>query len=411
MLSLDKFKRHMANCCIKTLLDYNPDACQKYIVNVICAPLIMEQNVARSEKAIEQCINSLANCFLLEGAEFNHLPCRIISYVAVPLFCLYDKVRKSACVLKTNLRQLLLKILEKESTRERFYSAFLGYDTSTGFGNYVMSQFGPTGGLEITGLNEDLNYDELADTVFDLTSTAKDLPVSLFCYLLKHLSNKLMKITRQQVEVLETEDDKMKRFTKKLTAYKLLSQLVNISIVRDAQMKNPELLLSFAKSLFNKYSKNDEAIPESECEILYISLLLIKIIFTEKKTTVKTDLFKNFGAFLKDHRDDSNIPMQLKSLIDEVIACITHNSDGKSHVRPEEAYYQDLSIDPTTTTSHKFVEALKDLTNPLLPVRGHGLLMLTKLIENKDPYAIARKTIIFSLFQVTLTITAFNYSH
>jgi len=301
--------------------------------------------------------------------------------------------------LKTNLRQLLLKILEKKSTRESLYSAFLGYDTLAEFGNYVTSQFGPTSGLEITGLNEDLEYDKLADTVFDLTSTAQDLPVSLFCYLMKHLSkvNKLNKIAGQQV--LETDDDKMNRFAQKLTAYKLLSQLAGTSVVQEAQAKNPESLLSFVKPLFNEYSKNDEEMAESECEILYISLLLIKMIFTEKKITVRTDLFKDFGAFLKDRRGDSSIPMQLKSLMDEIIACI--DSNEKCHVKSKGMCYQDLSTDPETTTSSKFDEALKDLTDPLLPVQAHGLITLTKLIENKDPYAVARKTIIFCVFQVS----------
>jgi len=281
--------------------------------------------------------------------------------------------------------------------REEFFAAFLGYKISTRFGNYVMSQFGPTGGLEITGISEDLEYDKLADTVFDLISTVEDLAVSLFCYLLKHLSNvnKLNKIA----QVLETEDDKMKRFTKKLTAYKLLSQLASTNVVQDAQAKNPELLLSFIKPLFNEYSKNDEAMKESEYEILYISLLLIKSIFTEKKK-VKTDLFKDFSAFLKDRRDDANIPTQLKLLMNEVIGCIMHDSNEKSF-RFKETYYQDLSIDPKTTTSSKFDEALKDLMDPLLPVRAHGLITLTKLIENKDPYAVAHKTIIFGLFQVS----------
>ena len=44
--------------------------------------------------------------------------------------------------------------------------------------------------------------------------------------------------------------------------------------------------------------------------------------------------------------------------------------------------------------------ALKDLADPLLPVRAHGLVVLTKLIENMDPCAIARKMVLLQLFNV-----------
>jgi len=293
-----------------------------------------------------------------------------------------------------NLRHLLLKIFEEEARREKLYSTFLGYDTSAGFGNYVTSEFGPTGGIEITGLNENLDYEKLADTIFDLVSSAKDLSISLFCYMLKFLSNVNKWSEIEQPETLETEDDKIKRITMQLAAHKLLSQLASTSIVQDAQVKNPEPLLSFVKSLFDEYTKNHlDKTEESECEILYISLMLIKMILLEKSAEIKIDLFKDFEVFLEDHLKSSNMPTQLKSLINEVITCImAHDSRTKS----ERKYYQDLSC-----SSDKFNEALKDLADPLLPVRAHGLVTLTKLIETKDPYAVAHNVIILRLFQVT----------
>lgn len=360
-----------------------------------------EPHTARSEEAVERCINSLARCFLTEDAKFKHLPCKVISHVAVPLFCLYDKTRESVCVLKTNLRRLLLKILEEESTREKIYSAFLGHDTSAGFGDYVTSQFGPTGGLEITGPSKSLEYEELADTALDLTSTVKDLPSSLFRYMLKYLSNmdKLSyEVERRQV--LETEDDKVKRIAMQLTAYKLVSQLASTSAVQDAQVQNPEPLLSFIKSLFDEYARSHEDTEAGECEILYISLMLIKMILVERKAALRIDLFKDFGVFLENRREKANMPTQLKSLIDEVISCIiTYDSKGKSRASSENMCYQDLSVNPKA--SNEFDEAIKDLADPLLPVRAHGLVTLTRLIESRDPCAVARKAVIFRLFQVT----------
>ncbi|XP_012523999.1 transport and Golgi organization protein 6 homolog [Monomorium pharaonis] len=399
LFSSVKFKHGpiIANCCIKSLYDYNPHACHKYIIEVICAPLITkESDIVKSEKDIAQCIEVLAKCFLMEDAKFKHLPCNVILHIAIPLFCLYDKIRESACTLKTNLRRLLLKILEEETTREKLYSVFLGHNTSAEFGDYVTSEFGPTGGIEINGLSKDLDYEKLADTIFDLVSTAKDLSPSLFCYMLKFLSNvNKWSYEIERSKTLETEDDKIERITMQLAAHKLLSQLAGTSTVQDAQVNNPEPLLSFIKSLFDEYTKNySEKTEENECEILYISLMLIKMILFEKVAAVKSDLFKDFKMFLENHEQNPNIPTQLKSLINEVVTCImTHDS----RTRSERKYYQDVS-----SSSEKFDEALKDLTDPLLPVRAHGLVALTKLIETKDCYTVERNAIVLRLFQENL---------
>ncbi|XP_012232222.1 transport and Golgi organization protein 6 homolog isoform X2 [Linepithema humile] len=408
LLSSDKIKHGstIANCCIKVLYDYNPDACQKYIVEVICAPLMKKSDVTESERRVEQCIENLTKCFLPEDAKFKHLPCKVILHIATPLFCLYNKTRKSACVLKMNLRQLLSNMLADETTREKLYSVFLGHVTSTEFGDHVTSEFGPTGGIEITGANEDLEYEELADTVFDLMTTAKDLSPSLFRYMLQYLSNvNKQYLTWDVKHVLETEDDKMRRVTMQLAAYKLLSQLASTSTVQDAQVNNPEPLLSFIKSMLHEYTESvrtrshqGEA-EESECEVLYISLMLIKMILIEKRAAINIRLFKEFSTFLQNCR--ASMPTQVKSLIDEVVSCIiTHDPSTESQDSSGKKYYEDLSTNPAV--SSKFDEAMRDLSDPLLPVRAHGLITFTRLIENNDPSARARKAIVLRLFQENL---------
>ncbi|XP_070527964.1 transport and Golgi organization protein 6 homolog isoform X2 [Cardiocondyla obscurior] len=399
----DKFKHSstIANCCIKSLYDYNPHACQRYIVQVICAPLANKESSVAKEKEIERSIELLARCFLTEDAKFKCLPCKVIFYIATPLFCLYTKVLGSACVLKANLQRLLLKILEEETMQEKLYAAFLGHDMSGEFGNYITSEFGPTSGVEITGLNKNLDYVKLADTMFDLVSTATALSPSLFGYILKFLSNANKWNEIEQPKILETENDKIERITNCITiqfaihtaAYDLISKLASTNAVQDIQIKNPEPLLSFIKSLFEKYINRQDKV-EDECEMLYISLMWIKTWILEKSKAIKIDLFKDFKTFLEGHLQNSNLPNQLESLISEVINCImTHDSRTKF----EKKYYQDLS-----SSSNKFDEALKDLKDPLLPVRAHGLITLTKLIETNDPYAIARDAIILLLFQENL---------
>lgn len=395
----------IANCCIAALYDYNPSACHKHIVEVISAPLIMtESSAVRTEEEVEQCIQTLAKCFLAEDAKFKRPSCKLILHIATPLFSLYSTAYQNPCLLKKPLEQLILKLLEEEATREELYSAFLGHDMSMKFGNYVSSEFRVTG-IKITGLSEDLRFEELADTVLNLVSIAKYLSPSIFSYTLKFLSNvnkPNCNERTEQRELLETEDDKIGRICKMQEAgYKLLSLLATEYTIQDAQARNPKPLLSFIKVLFDKYNeKIQDKTEDNECEILYLSLMLIKMILIEKRDTLEIDLFRNFSLFLKrssgTREARSKMPEHLKSMINEVVSCV------ETHGRSERTNHQDFSTN--SISSGEFNKAIKDLVDPLLPVRGHGLITLTKLIESRDPCVVASKEIVLHLFKVnTLT--------
>lgn len=337
----------------------------------------------------------LVKCFLPDDAKFKHPPSKLILHVATPLFCLYNKTRKSPCILKKHLQQLLLKILEDEAKRQELYSAFLGHNTSTRFGDYVLLEFGPTSGIEITGLCEDLKYAELADTVHDLVCIAKDLSPSVFTYVLNFLSNTNKANWTEQREILEAEDDRMEHIEIQIAACVLLQLLADMNTVREAQAKEPQWLLSFIKSLFTKYTRKQQGkMEESECELLYLSLMLIKTLVDEK-VKLEINLFKNFSVFLKKHVN-SRIPMQLKSLINDVVRCIeTYGTSEKKH-------YQDLSIN--SISSDKFDKAIKDLADPLIPVKANGLVTLRKLIESQDPFTVKNRGIVLGLLQVRVLI-------
>lgn len=53
--------------------------------------------------------------------------------------------------------------------------------------------------------------------------------------------------------------------------------------------------------------------------------------------------------------------------------------------------------------SEAFEEAMKDLTDPLLPVRGHGLIMLARLLKEKDPRALAESETLLKIFEEHLS--------
>lgn len=364
----------------------------------MCTPLLTtEPFVARSEKETERCITTLAKCFLTEDAKFKRLPSKLILHIARPLFCLYNKTRESPCILKRPLQQLLLKILENEAKREELYAAFLGHRTSAGFGDYVTSEFGPTGGIEIVGLCEDLSYMTLAETVRELVCIAKDLSPSVFVYVLSFLSDTNQVNQTKQCETIETEEDRVRHMEMQVAACVLLQQLADMSTVREAQAREPHSLLSFIKSLFTKYidtSKQRDNMEESECELLYLSLMLIKTMI-EEHGKLQIGLFQDFKAFLKE-RVKLRIPAHLKSLMNDVVSCIDDRSKRK--------YYQDMSLNATSKSS-KFDDAIRDLFEPSIPVQANGLVTLRKLIESRDPCTMACKEIVLNKLKVCVLMS------
>lgn len=386
----------IASYCITIFHHYNPIVCYESIVKVICDPLLVNsenEEKVKSEEEVEKCIENLTRCFVTMESKFKQLPSELLMNVAVPLFSLYNTVRQSAYVLKAKLKQLVLLLLYEQPLRNELFAAFLGHNVTNKFGNYLKSKFGPAGGIEILGLDRTCKYEEFADTLFDLTFTTRNLSTKLFSYLLQFLSNSIKVDQTEDQNMLEAVEDTMEKMEEKLAAVKLLSSLANVSVVQESQVEDPKLMFYFIKLLFNQHiKKTQDLTADEDCEILYVGLMLVKMIVNEKKKSLNWTIFNDFLRFLKECCAFSNIPSQLLMLMQELIELV--ETKGK----PEKKHYQDVSAG--CEVSNRFESVIQDLADPLLPVRAHALVVLTKLIENMDPCTISRKSILLQLFMV-----------
>ncbi|XP_012275451.1 transport and Golgi organization protein 6 homolog isoform X2 [Orussus abietinus] len=393
----------IANCCFTALYDYNPDICKEKIVRVICAPLLVEKpnidgsSVEEKECELTKCIENLSNCFVSTEAKFKQLPCTVIAEVAVPLFYLYTVARRGVSVLKKKVGELLLHLLQEKELRENIFSVFLDHDNikcSYNFGERLSFTFGPSGGFIISKEKEKPSQEELADSLFDLVHMSKPLSSSLFSYLLKSLSSLTdIRATNSGSCLVATEHT----VWKKITAAKLLCQLGNTSAIQEAQIENPESLLIFIKSLFHQETDNvkSKQLIDSEddnFEILYTSLILVKIVLTGTKKPKKWEPFDDLAQFLNNRFKETS--SEVSSLIQEVLSLI------KLRGHPKRKHYEDLSVD--NESIDEFEKALNNLADPLLPVRGHGLISLTRLIEASNTTALAKKSVLLCFFQENL---------
>lgn len=400
----------VANWCINALYEKNSTVFTEKLFNSIAAPLLSNTEVTESSKILKnetevtKCIENLSKCFITHGAKFKCLPIKLLCAVAVPLFRLYNKAYRTVYAHRNSIQQLLLLLLNEESVREDLFAQFLDKSSSSNannFGNNLTFQFGPNGGFEITNQDDNPNCEESGDCLLSLVQSDKKLSYNLFCYLLKSLSSYDQKYTAHNANVLISDDDRnigdMHNIEMKLVYAKLLSILAETSAIQEAHVQDPEHLLSFVKSLIREKSQSDKQNRDdigTEFDVLYISLMLIKVILSNRpKAMIEWKPFNELMISLHEMQS-FNTRSELLSLAKEVETLI--KTQGAS-ARPR---YQDLSEKSQSVT--EFDRALQDLADPLLPVRAHGLMSLTKLIERNDPDVIAKKDIILCLFQENL---------
>lgn len=393
-----KYGATIANSCMAAMYEINPEICRTKIFSVIADPFLIKsdrQEILKTEDEVSNSIETLAKCFLSTEAEFKSLPIKLIIDIALPLFHLHLKASKSVSHYRTKIRQLLLKILANETTRESIFSIFLEHENNStlkqNFGNKLSFEFGPTGGFQITGKKVELNYEEIADCLFDLVQHDEILACSLFNYLLKTLAKFQDPTNFERSNLLETECDVLERVTKQLATVQLVSNLANTKNVQEAQIKNPKPLLNFIESLCKDTKlKEKSQTSDDSFDILYISLMLVKIILTDRGKPQDWEPFDEFSKFLEKEKKLGKISEHTGSLMNEIINIIRLRSTSQR--------FYDMSVDPNRES--EFDKALKDLTDPMLPVRGHGIIALTKLIETSNPDAIAKRDVLIYLFQV-----------
>lgn len=357
--------------------------------------------IIKTEDEVSRCIENLSQLFLTTNAEFKCLPLTLILPISLPLFYLYIKSYKSIYVLRNQVRQLILKALADETTREILFAVFLNHEVvkNNEYGEKLDFRFGISGALEITLEPVSVEYEELVDCLFDVVEKDENLAFSLFKYLLKVLP-KMNDVTEnvQKGKLLETPDDVEERIMKHIFAVKLLGLCSSSSLVQQAQLKDPEPFLDFTKFFFSKtianFRSDDTLTYEQDANILYTSLLFIKMIITDCSIQKTWEIFQNFTFSVRREFDLKKVPAHVVSLVGEIETLV--KKKGKSSTN-----YYDLSTD--NKKMNEFDRALADLADPLLPVRGHGIIMLTKLVEKRHPEATLKKDLLLCIFQVSIT--------
>ncbi|XP_047545076.1 transport and Golgi organization protein 6 homolog [Vanessa atalanta] len=160
----------------------------------------------------------------------------------------------------------------------------------------------------------------------------------------------------------------------------ILAEISASEKIIGALKENPCIVINFMESLLLKDITNSD----EECNTIALVLLntVLSNINDTKIKELKERLYKLLPLLKKLSKDDSEY---ISILCNESISLII--ADGPK------------------SKGSEYEKALSNIYDDLLPVRAHGVMEMTKLIEKADPETISRRHYLFCLFQEQLKDT------
>ncbi|XP_063838572.1 transport and Golgi organization protein 6 [Ostrinia nubilalis] len=158
-----------------------------------------------------------------------------------------------------------------------------------------------------------------------------------------------------------------------ITVLQLLSELSSSPKILSSVNNNPSTVLNFVEH----FIMNNQKHSHEEC--VTIALVLLNTILSNSKQT-------------------GNLKKRFEKLI-PLLKSISADDSSMNTVLCKEALSLIMSEKTSQDQATEFQKAISDAFDSLLPVRAHGMIALTKLIDSKDLETISKKHYVFCLFQ------------
>ncbi|XP_075212217.1 transport and golgi organization 6 isoform X3 [Lycorma delicatula] len=378
--------------CCRVLHEKDKSTCEKYLLSVLMEPLL-NCSPCFTEQEFANCIQNLQKCFAIPGGEMWAVPIEPLCILSKIIYILYCKICDSVSVIKKPIEDLLWVILSKTDDKwlRRVFKSLLLNEPVTEIKELpqeICFVFGDEGGIKISADNSDIInsvehiYSKCILKLFEEKDITGAISKKLFLFFLNYSTS------------LGDEFSEMKLYITEMLAELAESEKVQKNIASESQS-----IIDFVDVLItNKLeSANDDS------EILCIALLLLITIMNDMHSLNKSDwgkLKKLSTSLPKLIKKTKSI--ELKMLCDEVYNMILTHGVIKSEMSTTK-HKSDYSEDNKSGNVKSRCElALNEACDPLLPVRGHAMLELAKLITSGDPEAKAKKDVILCIFQENL---------
>ncbi|KAJ8975423.1 hypothetical protein NQ317_018932, partial [Molorchus minor] len=249
------------------------------------------------------------------------------------------------------------------------------------------------GDINLKSSDHTITYSPLenSECLLKLLKNKSKLMVNFFGYLINCLTNKDKYFEKAKEDLLELESEFMNEyFERNLTVYKLLAELSEDATVQESITKHPDDIITYISNVLEKsLQTNTHTTKEIDSESfhsLFTVVMILQILVTNSAISTLDRykvLTKPLKIILKEQANH-----ELGDLITNILEVLKRGKDGKKTV------VGDLK--------NELDKVLDEICDPLLPVRGHGLMNLTKLVKNKDTSVVERKQYVLNIFQQNL---------
>lgn len=384
-------------CVTKRMYLDNAALCEQIFIQPVLDLLIRftNANFKNNEDVaddVKQTVRLLHSLFVERHGEKGVLPIQLLKPLIVVLFRFHTMIN-SVKSISYDTADLLVKYMKGCSNEEihlLFDALLFGISSLSDMKNSQFIVNGEKIKVEYSEQSIICTPAENGEVLTELLKNKVELRFRLFAYLLNSLveDEKYFKNNSRR-DLLEQEEHFIleEGIQRKLVVFKLLESLAEEKDIQEHIADNPEEIVCYIETVFKRtvhseLLKNDSS---SEGFQSVFTLCMILQLLVESSSPENLKHFQKLIDLLQimtDHCSDK----ELKKLLRDVLVHLTNKSQGTS---------RRTRIEPT-----EFEIALEEVCDPLLPVRGHGLMTLIELIKKKDKIALERIIYIQNLFKV-----------
>lgn len=333
--------------------------------------------------------------FVEEDTEASVLPVKHMNSIIYVLFRLYELVADSSLeILKNQLKAILIRYLESCEAKHEALDGFL-FDLTTStikISKHISLQLEDNRVmLQSTPEEVKRNYFETTDCFVMLIQKNVNLQFNLFVYFLNCLtqSEKYFK-NKAKKSLIDFESDFVleEGTERNLVIYKYLSAMCEDKQILRRISQNPTEIIKYIAAYLeatiqSSIAKTDD-VESRGFQTVFVMIMTLQ-------------------ALASNCHEDSLISFQ--SLL-EPLQKLKNQTSNKELIKliggVEDAFVENKQPEEEAKELSNFEKAIQDICDPLLPVRGHGLLALARLVEEKDKDIFERKQFILNIFQVKL---------
>lgn len=338
---------------------------------------------------IKQTVRSLHSLFAERHGNRGVLPATLLKPYVTVLFRLHTVVHTIKAI-SYDTADVLLKYV-KTCSNEDISTLFDQWLFGIGEGLDIKDLQLMVDGERITAKHTEhtvvYSPEENAEVLTQMLKKNTELLSKLFAYLLNCLVEDWKYFTndRESRELLQQEDEFVAdaSLQRKLVVFKHLATLAEDRDIQEYISSDPSEIVKYVGAVFNRTVKT--RLWESDCssegfQSVFTLCMVLQILVESVANSKCFESLIPLLVTMKERCKDNELRNSMSTILE--ILC-----NGR---RRETRKVEVTELD----------EALEEICDPLLPVRGHGLMTLTQLVKNKDKSAMDRIHFIENIFKV-----------